>query len=225
MPLDGSKLAESILPYVKCLAEALELPVHLLYVKDPKLKASFSQPSQADDYLKNVASSRLASFTVRCTVEIGRPAEVIVNAAACDPGSLITMATQSRSEIQRWLLGSVANRVLVATRNPLILVRATQQKQSSDPVQLRAIVVPIDGTPWAEKILPYVLEIARALKSEVILVRAYSLPRGSHAFAKRFYAGRAVWSLKKVSCWQFWKTRSPASRKATAGFVRRLTGL
>jgi nucleotide-binding universal stress UspA family protein len=188
VPLDGSKLAESILPYVRCLAEALKVPVHLLHVKDPKIKALFSQPLQEDDYLKNVASSMLASFTVRYTVEIGKPAKVIVNTAARDLGTLITMATQGRSEIQRWLLGSVSNKVLFATRNPLVLMRATQQKQPSDSVQLlRTIVVPLDGSPFAEKILPYVLEIAKALKSEVILVRAYSLPRGSHAFAKRFY--------------------------------------
>jgi hypothetical protein len=60
VPLDGSKLAESILPYVRCLGEALKVPVHLLHVKDPKIKASFSQPLQEEDYLKNVASSILA---------------------------------------------------------------------------------------------------------------------------------------------------------------------
>jgi nucleotide-binding universal stress UspA family protein len=200
VPLDGSKLAESILPYVKCLAEALKVPVQLLHVKRPKIETSFSQPSQEQEYLKKVASSMLASFTVRYTVEIGKPAEVIVNTAARDPGTLITMATHGRSEIQRWLLGSVANQVLFATRNPFVLMRATQEKQPSDSVQLRTIVVPLDGSLFAEKILPYVLEIAKALTSEVILVRTYSLPRGSHAFAKRFYvpyADQLAESVKK----------------------------
>jgi len=185
--LDGSKLAESILPYVRCLTEALGVPVQLLYVQDPKIKISFSRPFQAEEYLKNIATSMLASFTVRYTVEIGKPAEVIVNTAARDAGTLITMATHGRSKMQHWLVGSVANKVLHAARNPLVLLRATQEKQTSDSVQLGTIVVPLDGSPLAEKILPYVLEIANALKSEVILVRTYSLPRESHAFAKRFY--------------------------------------
>jgi nucleotide-binding universal stress UspA family protein len=183
VPLDGSKLAESILPYVRCLAEALKAPVQLLHVKDAKIKDSFSQPLQAEDYLKSVANSLLASLTVRYSVEIGKPAEVIVNTAARDAGTLITMATRG----QRWLLGSVVNRVLHAARNPLVLMRATPEKQTSDAVQLETIVVLLDGSPLAEKILPYVLEISKALKSEVILVRTYSLPRGSHAFARRFY--------------------------------------
>jgi nucleotide-binding universal stress UspA family protein len=187
VPLDGSKLAESILPYVKCLAGALKVPVQLLHVKRSKIGTSFSQALQEQEYLKKVASSMLASFSVRHTVEIGKPAEVIVNTAAQDSGTLITMATHGRSEIQRRLLGSVANKVLLATRNPLVLMRATQEKQPSDSVQLKAIVVPLDGSLFAEKILPHVLEIAKALTSEVILVRTYSLPRGSHAFAKRFY--------------------------------------
>jgi nucleotide-binding universal stress UspA family protein len=185
--LDGSKLAESILPYVRCLAEALKVPVHLLHVKDPKIKAAFSQPLQEEDYLKNVASSMLASFAVRYTVEIGKPAKVIVDTAARDPGTLITMATHGRSGIQRWLLGSVANKVLFAARTPLVLMHSRQEKQPSDSVQLRTIVVPLDRSPLAEKILPYVVHMAKALKLEVILVSAYSLPRGSHAFAKRFY--------------------------------------
>lgn len=187
VPLDGSKLAESILPYVRCLAEALRVPVHLLHVRDPKMKTSFSQSLQEEEYLKNIASSKFASFTVRYTVESGKPAEVIVNTAARDAGILITMATHGRSKVQRWLLESVANKVVCAARNPLVIMRATQEKQTSNSAQLRTIVVPLDGSPSAEKILPYVVDMAKAMKIEVILVRAYSLPWGSHAFAKRFY--------------------------------------
>jgi nucleotide-binding universal stress UspA family protein len=157
VPLDGSKLAESILPYVRCLAEALRVPVHLLHVRNPKMKTSFSQPLQEEDYLKNIASTKLASFTVRYTVESGKPAEVIVNTAARDAGILITMATHGRSKVQRWLLGSVANKVVYAARNPLVIMRATQEKQTSNSAQLRTIVVPLDGSPSAEKILPYVV--------------------------------------------------------------------
>ena len=66
-------------------------------------------------------------------------------------------------------------------------MRATHEKQASDSVHLRTIVVPLDGPPLSEKILTYVLEIAKALQAGVILVRTHSLPRGSHTFAKRLY--------------------------------------
>ena len=116
VPLDGSQLAESVLPYVSCLSEALRVPVELLHVQDPKQTTSFSRTSQEVDYLKNIASSMLASSTVRYTVKIGKPAEVIVNTASRDAGTLITMATYGRTSIQRWLFGSVASDVLYALK-------------------------------------------------------------------------------------------------------------
>jgi nucleotide-binding universal stress UspA family protein len=187
VPLNGSKLGESVLPYVRCLAEALKVPVHLLSVKEQEKMDGPSESLRGLDYLNNVASSFLGSLTVRCLVEIGKPAEVIVNIAAQDSGTLIVMATRNRSGIQRWLSESVAHTVLYAARNPLLLVRATRERQPSDSVELKTIMALLDGSPIAEKVLPQVLEIGKALKSEVVLVRTYSLPRGSHAFAKRFY--------------------------------------
>ena len=167
-----------MLPYVRCLAEALKAPVHLLRVKDLKTMDLSSKGLQGSDYLNDVASSFLPSLTVRCSVEIGKPAEVIVETAAQDPGTLITMATRGRSGIQRWLSGSVAHEVFHAAQNPLLSVRATPERRPSDSVELKTIVALLDGSPVPEKILPHVLEIGKALKSGVVLVRAYSLPRG-----------------------------------------------
>lgn len=187
VPLDGSKLAETILPYVRCLAEALNVPVQLLLVQNSKTKNS-AGPLPGEAYLGNVAKSMLAPFRVRYAVKTGEPAEVIIKTAAEDPGTLITMATRRRPKVRSWLLfGGVANNVIRASRNPLVLMRATHEKQAADSVNLRTIVVPLDGSPLSEKILTYVVEIAKALQAGVILVRTYSLPRGSHTFAKRLY--------------------------------------
>ena len=123
VPLDGSKLAEEVLPYARLLASALQLPVDLTACQRSRDCCSLSPPNARADYLKEVAASFTTSLTVNCRVENGRAAEVIVDRASRDPGTLITMATHGRSGAQRWLLGSVAQKVLQASTNPLLLIR------------------------------------------------------------------------------------------------------
>jgi hypothetical protein len=52
-PLDGSKVAEALLPYARFLAAALELAVDLIHVNDPETVAPCPMPGA--DYLKEVA--------------------------------------------------------------------------------------------------------------------------------------------------------------------------
>lgn len=85
VPLDGSKLAEGVLPHVRLFASALKLPVDFIHVNDPD---TFVQPVQGTDYLKEVAASFTNSLTVSCRVENGRAAEVIVDRASGDAGDL-----------------------------------------------------------------------------------------------------------------------------------------
>jgi nucleotide-binding universal stress UspA family protein len=53
----------------------------------------------------------------------GKPAEVIIDLAQKTPESLIAMCTHGRSGIGRWVLGSVAERVIQHSRNPVLLLR------------------------------------------------------------------------------------------------------
>ncbi len=62
--------------------------------------------------------------TTRC--EKGDAADVIIETAAVDKNTLIVMATHGRSGLNRFLLGSIAEKVLRATANPLLLVKATR---------------------------------------------------------------------------------------------------
>ena len=93
VPLDGSKLAEGVLPYAKFLGRALQLPINLMHVNDPETAAPSAYAVQGADYLKAVAATLPASLTVNCSLENGRAAEVIVDSASRDTSTLITMAT------------------------------------------------------------------------------------------------------------------------------------
>jgi nucleotide-binding universal stress UspA family protein len=129
----------------------------------------------SEAYLRGVAKT-FPEAGVKCAIEKGRAAEVIIGKAEADPGTLIAMATHGRSGIDRWLLGSVAEKVLRGTVNPLLLIRATGEAKTEGEAALKSIVVPLDGSELAESVLPMVAGLAKKLNLAVVLFRAYNLP-------------------------------------------------
>jgi nucleotide-binding universal stress UspA family protein len=83
-------------------------------VNDPARLAPYSPRMQRGDYLEEIAASFTGIPHVKCTIEPGNPAGVIINLAGAEPGSLVAMATHGYSGATRWLLGSVAEKVLRA---------------------------------------------------------------------------------------------------------------
>ncbi len=188
VPLDGSRLSESILPYARTLAKTLHLTVDLLHIVEPeRVEAASAHGARSthtvgaelkkinEQYLAEVARTFPGSVTVHASVEVGNPPEVIVDRGAVQKGTLIAMSTHGRSGFRRWYLGSVTEKVLHASNDPLLVVRGTEQSGSVQEASLNAIIVPLDGSPLAERVLPHVVAIARELKLKVVLVRVYSL--------------------------------------------------
>lgn len=178
VPLDGSDFSAGVLPYVRWLAPALKVPVELLHVSDPDRLARLTPFDKAGDYLEKVASSFPQPAGVKCTVITGNPAEVVVDYATIVPETLITMATHGYSGAMRWLLGSVAEKVLHAATSDLLLVRPAGTEPSGG-VRLEKVLVPLDGSEAAEKVLSVVRDIASRLELEIVLVHV----------TQRVYAG------------------------------------
>lgn len=201
IPLDGSKTAEKVLPYARFLSGTLKLPVELLAVVDIVEMAAHLSAERAihleamiqdsvrnsEEYLRRVAGT-LPGAATKCTVEKGTAEQMIIETAASDKGTLVTMATHGRSGINRWLLGSVAEKVLRGTSNSLLLVRATEEGKVEGAVTLKSVIVPLDGSELAERMLSTVAELAKTLKLEVVLFRAYSIPYNAYATAEGYYA-------------------------------------
>ena len=188
IPLDGSQLSEAILPYGRVLAKSLKIPVDLLRVIErevievavnPKQNYSIENAeadlrSSCNDYLAGVAASFAETPNVNCFTSVGDAAEVIVDRASADPDALLAMSTHGRSGIQRWYLGSVADKVLHASTNPMLLVKGTGQHESHDgEATIKRIIVPLDGSPLAEKALPHATVWAKALHAELDLISVY----------------------------------------------------
>jgi nucleotide-binding universal stress UspA family protein len=190
IPLDGSKTAETALAYARFLASRLKLPTVLLEVIDVVEIGSRITPEKAqflrvflenvrkrsEEYLKVIAST-FRHIDVNCIVEQGTAPEMIIEKAAADKGTLINMATHGHSGIKRWLLGSVSEKVLRGARNPLLLVRARKDSATTDgEAVLTSVIVPLDGSELAERVLPMVADLAKRQALQVILLRAYTLP-------------------------------------------------
>ena len=187
VPLDGSEAAEKVLPYARGLARSLKISVELLAVIEISRYAS-SEKARFLDALMDVAIRRNQEYLQRVattfqgasaewTVEAGVPEEVIITKAAQNKGTLITMATHGRSGINRWLLGSIAEKVLRGTNNPVLLVRANEETKVEGESTPNSIIVPLDGSELAECILSAVVELARTIKLKVILLRSYSVKK------------------------------------------------
>jgi nucleotide-binding universal stress UspA family protein len=146
--LDGSELAEAVLPHVDAMAKQRghELTdVVLLRVLEPLSTPTLSTPDMSDEwgqaveehisgsqqeikeYLSEVAG-RLKAAGVEVSTEMleGIPSEEIVAYASDDPFNLIFMATHGRSGVSRWALGSVAEKILTGVSSPVFLVRPPQ---------------------------------------------------------------------------------------------------
>ena len=182
VPLDGSKLAEQVLPYARWLAGAYGASITLVRVTDPDARLPFTANQSASDYLKYTAAS-LAPLSVESVEKIGKPAEVIVETAKGDADCLIAMATHGLTGPRRWVLGSVASKVVQTADNPILLIRVAQDAAPLGPFALKRVIVPLDGSGLAEKVLPHVRVLVSKLKLDMQLVRTYSLPPDAYVVA------------------------------------------
>ena len=131
VPLDGSKLAEKILPSVVKLVQFCRAEIHLLqvvvsYKIDPQEEKEERDKliQNAWKYLEKIVS-RLRQKKVKAyaVVVYGKDAVQICDYAQKNRFDLIAMATHGRSGLGRWALGSVADKVLHCSRVPVMLFR------------------------------------------------------------------------------------------------------
>jgi nucleotide-binding universal stress UspA family protein len=175
VPLDGSRLAEQILPFVRLFAMPLNLPVDLFTVLESVSDHQSSLHARTRAYLEGVREKYFSSgVSTNFHVESGEAATVIIERYRNDPHCLIAMATHGMSGLRRWLMGSVTSKVVQHAANPLLIIRPTEKADPGLPVSFRTIIVPLDGSGLAEKALPTVIGLAKPLKLEVQLVRAYT---------------------------------------------------
>lgn len=120
VPLDGSELSEDILPHAIALAKALEAKVCLVRAK-PDDKDDADEREHLARLSKRVRDEGVAE--VEEVVLSGDPATAIVDLTHEYPDALVAMTTHGRSGLGRWLMGSVADRVVRHAAGPVLVLR------------------------------------------------------------------------------------------------------
>jgi nucleotide-binding universal stress UspA family protein len=197
IPLDGSPLAEQVLPLAKLIAarfvssvvlfRAIE-PIHERIRVDGELLSVEDQVelvrTSAMEYLTTVLHGfTAAGIPAEGQVQVGPAAPEILQFAESAHVDLIAMATHGRTGLQRWVYGSVADKVLSSAHVPMLLVRATATPSEFAPIT--RILVPLDGSALAERALPSASQWAKAFEAEIILFRVWQ----PLAFAHDGFAG------------------------------------
>ncbi len=146
VPVDGSELAECVLPHLESLAKSHgtkivtfvrtvepSLPPMSKYDAydddfiDPEMfkRLMEAAKTEANNYLRVLTGRvKLGSAEVKTAVLLGRAAERIAEYARDNKADLIIMATHGRSGVARWVIGSVADRVLHISPVPVLVIRA-----------------------------------------------------------------------------------------------------
>ncbi len=182
VPLDGSELGETALPWAAAVARAHRLSLLLVQVVltgqvsselSPNVEFQYTadQALAADRYLSEVAERlRADGINVRTIVREGTPASQILVAATEHDAFAIVMATHGRGVLSRLLSGSVAAEVLRGSNLPVLLVPAAADRRDV-PELLHTILVPLDGSPLAEKALPFAVRLV-GTGGKLVLVRS-----------------------------------------------------
>lgn len=136
VPLDGSPVAEAIIPFILDIAGPLDMEVVLLRVVEPIPAPAMEvyvdaetvalRTTDAQEYVAAIAAElRDKAVRVDTRVRWGYAADEIVAAAREAGADLIAMSTHGRSGLGRAIFGSVAQAVLRQAETPVFLMRAT----------------------------------------------------------------------------------------------------
>lgn len=181
VPLDGSELAEHALPWATLLAEKFRAQVELLRCYEP-LASLYLVPEfaaaapvyydqsafdkQIDEYLEKVMKSIPEGLAVKRRSE-GDPGSVIVDRTEEGDIQAVVMASHGRGGLGRWLLGSVATKVVRASRTPVLVVNAGTEVAAVP--QLKKILVPLDGSETSEGAISHALTLSELFNAEIVL--------------------------------------------------------
>lgn len=191
VPLDGSQLAECVLPHITAIAQSFDAEVTLLRVLEKKQTSASAQlfdllnwqikKTEATLYLENTrARLRTSELRARAIVLEGLVAEEITEYVQKQGMKLIILSSHGQGGLTQWGLSSITQKIILSAPTSVLLVRAHQpgihaNKSSNFPVYQR-ILVPLDGSQRAENVLTVVTQLARANHSWIHLVQVVQTP-------------------------------------------------
>ena len=191
VPLDGSKLAECVLPHVIAMARSFTTEIRLLRILEKNQVGISSQlfdlvnwqikKTKATIYLEEI-KSRLEKLGVRVEAIVleGLVSEAISEYAQTGGVKLIILSSHGHHGLTQWGISSTTQKIILSASSSVFITRAHHQDISSDIISTNLlyqhILVPLDGSQRAEHVLPIVSQIAQVQKPEIHLVHVVQTP-------------------------------------------------
>lgn len=190
VPLDGSLLAECVLPYAAAMARAFNAKIMLLRVLDKNQSHESTQlfdllnwqitKTEAKLYLEKVAARlQKSGLQTEETVLEGLVAETITEYAQSRRMKLIALSSHGRTGLSQWGISSVTQKIIFSAPTSVLIVRAHQPVMNEAEAKERLfgqILVPLDGSWRAENVLPMITLVARHHKSQIHIVHVVKTP-------------------------------------------------
>lgn len=190
VPLDGSVLAECVLPHVGALARSSGAAVILLRVLEQNIPPDQARPIdplswrfrqvEAKTYLEEVGQ-RLQEAKLTGPIETvlleGQAAERIVEFAHEHGVDLIALSSHGRSGISAWNVSSVVQKIILRVYTSIFIARAYQANQPDlTSLRYRRILVPFDGSQRAEYVLSLLSAVSQEHQAEIFLTHVVAQP-------------------------------------------------
>ncbi|MEW6568739.1 MAG: universal stress protein [Chloroflexota bacterium] len=188
VPLDGSALAECVLPHAVALSRALDARVTLLRVCERSGLAGRGNAvaplawrvlvTEAGAYLDRVAGQlRQVGLHAETVLLEGQAAETVIEFARGHQVDLIMLSSHGQSGLSGWNISSVVQKIIMRACIPVMIARA-YRPVSVELTGLRysTILVPLDGSQRAECVLPLATALARASEAKVLLAHVACRP-------------------------------------------------
>jgi nucleotide-binding universal stress UspA family protein len=185
VPLDGSQFSMAALPYARMAARVFDARITLLRVVDmedmlflpelvlhEQLESLERTERQGAEKALRDAVEEFPGLRAEVSVKTGKPADAILEEArSSGNNTLVAMATHGRRGLQRWLLGSVTDKVVRSGVVSVMTVRPTSEESQPKTVSIKTVVVPLDGSALAEEALPVAARLAQGLNAKLQLLR------------------------------------------------------
>lgn len=181
VPLDGSALAERVLPHVLSIALGTDPQITLLHVLEFTHTNMDNPPvdplewhlkkQEAEKYLEKIASQlRGKGLRVKHVITEGSPAEHVIDFANSNEVDLIALSSHGRGGLSGWNLSSVVQKIILRSFKSILLIRAYMNAgEDLVEVHYKRLFVGLDFSSRAEYILPMAISLAQFHHAELVL--------------------------------------------------------
>lgn len=190
VPLDGSALADLVLPHVRALAADNQVEITFLRVLEDGAENPLAidplewrlSKTEAQTHLDRIQESFAErGINAEAVLLEGDPALRIIEFAQQHAFDLIVLSSHGEHGLTGWSLSSVAQKVISRARQSVMLIRAYSESNAPTHdadvrVGYRRILVPLDGSQRAEHVLPAATALAREHHADLLLAHVVVRP-------------------------------------------------